>query len=193
MMKWCLMSSDVSWHIRDKLWPMPKHGAIILYVHGRTAQDGQLDSHTAPELWARGDDDDDELMLNVLRFDILGTSCDQCRSTVFTGSDKECIIQASYDFELGCSETSGLPLPHKFNSPDHSKVSKHAHSYNYRRENLYWKCTVWIATAHSVTVAPIGSKLQPNLDVSASENTITHREGLSQNPLDFTSFKTARD
>ena len=34
MMKWCLMSSDVSWHIRDKLWPMPKHGSIILYVHG---------------------------------------------------------------------------------------------------------------------------------------------------------------
>ena len=28
------MSSDVSWHIRDKLWPMPKHGSIILYVHG---------------------------------------------------------------------------------------------------------------------------------------------------------------
>ena len=34
MMKWCLMSSGVSWHIRDKLWPMPKHGSIILYVHG---------------------------------------------------------------------------------------------------------------------------------------------------------------
>jgi len=34
MMKWCLMSSDVSWHISDKLWPMPKHGSIILYVHG---------------------------------------------------------------------------------------------------------------------------------------------------------------
>ena len=34
MMKWCLMSSDVIWHIRDKLWPMPKHGSIILYVHG---------------------------------------------------------------------------------------------------------------------------------------------------------------
>ena len=53
MMKWGLMSSDVSWHIRDKLWPMPKHGSIILYVHGnrRTAQDGHLDSHTAPELW----------------------------------------------------------------------------------------------------------------------------------------------
>ena len=25
MMSWCLMSSDVIWHIRDKLWPMPKH------------------------------------------------------------------------------------------------------------------------------------------------------------------------
>ena len=34
VVKWCLMSSDVSWHIRDKLWPMPKHGSIILYVHG---------------------------------------------------------------------------------------------------------------------------------------------------------------
>ena len=34
MMKWCLMSSDVSWHIRDKLWPMPKHGSIFFYVHG---------------------------------------------------------------------------------------------------------------------------------------------------------------
>ena len=36
---------------------MPKHGSIILYVHGnqgslgRTAQDVYLDSHTAPELW----------------------------------------------------------------------------------------------------------------------------------------------
>ena len=56
MMKWCLMSSDVSWHIRDKLWPMPKHGSIKLYVHGnqkaaQTSQDGHLDSLTAPELW----------------------------------------------------------------------------------------------------------------------------------------------
>ena len=34
MMSWCLMSSDVSWHIRDKLWPMLKHGSISLYVHG---------------------------------------------------------------------------------------------------------------------------------------------------------------
>ena len=28
MMSWCLMPSDVIWHIRDKLWPMPKHGSI---------------------------------------------------------------------------------------------------------------------------------------------------------------------
>ena len=28
VMKWCLMSSDVSWHIRDKLRPMPKHGSV---------------------------------------------------------------------------------------------------------------------------------------------------------------------
>ena len=34
MMKWCLMSSDVGWHIRDKLWPMPNHGSINLYIHG---------------------------------------------------------------------------------------------------------------------------------------------------------------
>ena len=33
-LKCCLVSSDVSWHIRDKLWPMPKHGSINLYVHG---------------------------------------------------------------------------------------------------------------------------------------------------------------
>ena len=28
LLSWCLMSSDVIWHIRDKLWPMPKHGSI---------------------------------------------------------------------------------------------------------------------------------------------------------------------
>ena len=28
LMSWCLLSSDVIWHIRDKLWPMPKHGSI---------------------------------------------------------------------------------------------------------------------------------------------------------------------
>ena len=57
--KCCLMSSDVSWHIRDKLWPMPKHGSISNSLLprkpegslGRTAQDVYLDSHTAPELW----------------------------------------------------------------------------------------------------------------------------------------------
>ena len=44
-MSWCLMSSDVSWHIMDKLWPMPKLGSVI-----QTDQDGHLNSHTAPEL-----------------------------------------------------------------------------------------------------------------------------------------------
>ena len=28
------MSSDVGWHIRDKLRPMREHGSILLYVHG---------------------------------------------------------------------------------------------------------------------------------------------------------------
>ena len=28
LLSWCLMSSDVIWHIRDKFWPMPKHGSI---------------------------------------------------------------------------------------------------------------------------------------------------------------------
>ena len=55
----CLMSSGVGWHIRDKLRPMPTHGSIIIALRprkpegslGRTARDGHLDSHTAPELW----------------------------------------------------------------------------------------------------------------------------------------------
>ena len=34
VVKCCLMSSDVGWHIRDKLWPVLKHGSINLYVHG---------------------------------------------------------------------------------------------------------------------------------------------------------------
>ena len=55
------MSSDVSWHIRDKLWasaearfsnswrPRKPEGSL-----GRTAQDVHLDSHTAPAaLWRR--------------------------------------------------------------------------------------------------------------------------------------------
>ena len=32
MMSWCLMSSDVIWHIRDRLWPMPKHGSIKIHI-----------------------------------------------------------------------------------------------------------------------------------------------------------------
>ena len=56
-MSWCLMSSDVNWHIRDKLWPMLKHGSINLHPRkpegslGRTSQDVHLNSHTTPELW----------------------------------------------------------------------------------------------------------------------------------------------
>ena len=33
MMKQSFMSSDVGWHIRDKLWPVQKHGSMFLYVH----------------------------------------------------------------------------------------------------------------------------------------------------------------
>ena len=57
MMKYCLLSSDVIWHIRNKLWPMPKRGSVYFLRPrkpegslGRTAQDGHLDFHTAPEL-----------------------------------------------------------------------------------------------------------------------------------------------
>ena len=32
--KCCLMSLDVSWHVRDKLRLMHQHGSILLYVHG---------------------------------------------------------------------------------------------------------------------------------------------------------------
>ena len=28
--KCCLMSSEIGWHIRDKLRPMPKHGSVLL-------------------------------------------------------------------------------------------------------------------------------------------------------------------
>ena len=44
----------------NSLRPRKPEGSL-----GRTAQDVHLDSHTAPELWCG--DDDDELMLNVLR------------------------------------------------------------------------------------------------------------------------------
>ena len=45
----------------NSLRPRKPEGSL-----GRTAQDVYLDSHTAPEL-CQCDDDDDELMLNVLR------------------------------------------------------------------------------------------------------------------------------
>ena len=49
LMNWCLMSSDVMRHIKDKLWPMPKHGAINLYVHGnqKARWDGQPRTSTS--------------------------------------------------------------------------------------------------------------------------------------------------
>ena len=54
---WCLMSSDVGWHIRDNAWawfnitlrPWKPYGSL-----GRAAPDGHLDSHTAPELCTAG-------------------------------------------------------------------------------------------------------------------------------------------
>ena len=46
---------------------------------GTGAQDGHLDFHTLLRSNPYGDD---ELMLCQLSVDILGTSCDQCRSTV---------------------------------------------------------------------------------------------------------------
>ena len=38
------MSSDVSWHIRDKLRPMPKHGSVLFYVHGNQKARVRTDS-----------------------------------------------------------------------------------------------------------------------------------------------------
>ena len=58
-MSWCLLSSDVSCHIRGKLWPISAEARFNKSLRprkpegslGRTAQDVHLDSHTAPELW----------------------------------------------------------------------------------------------------------------------------------------------
>ena len=48
LMKCCLVSSDVSWHIRDKLWPMPKHGSIFTATETRRlVKDGQPRSESA--------------------------------------------------------------------------------------------------------------------------------------------------
>ena len=50
MMKWCLMSSDVSWHIRDKLWPMPKHGSVYIFTSTETRRLVRTDSPTLTQL-----------------------------------------------------------------------------------------------------------------------------------------------
>ena len=42
------MSSDVSWHIRDKLRPMPKHGSIKLYTSTETRRLVRTDSPARP-------------------------------------------------------------------------------------------------------------------------------------------------
>ena len=60
----------------NSLRPRKPEGSL-----GRTAQDVHLDSHTAPELC----NCEMMMMMSVcpqMSFDILGTSCDQCRSTV---------------------------------------------------------------------------------------------------------------
>ena len=54
------MSNAKAW-FSNSLRPRRPEGSL-----GRTAQDGHLDSHTAPELHCTVDDDD-EVMLNVLR------------------------------------------------------------------------------------------------------------------------------
>ena len=51
MMNWCLMSSDVIWHIRDKLWPMPKHGSIKATLIDWLIDD-RLYSAYSPLSWA---------------------------------------------------------------------------------------------------------------------------------------------
>ena len=44
----CLMSSDVGWHIRDKLRPKREHGSILLYVHGNPEARLRTDSPGRP-------------------------------------------------------------------------------------------------------------------------------------------------
>ena len=56
--KQSFMSLNVGWHIRDKLWLMPKHGPLLWYFTSTETvrlirmetQDGHLDFHTALEL-----------------------------------------------------------------------------------------------------------------------------------------------
>jgi len=49
-MKCCLVSSDVRWHIRDKLWPVPKHGSVNLYVHGNQNRQPRTSTLTLTQL-----------------------------------------------------------------------------------------------------------------------------------------------
>ena len=54
---------------------MPKHGSIILYVHGN--QDGHLDSHTAPELWFK------TLRNPTLNIHVQNTTSGECETACF--------------------------------------------------------------------------------------------------------------
>ena len=65
MMSWCLMSSDVSWHIRDKIWPMPKHGSINLYTICVTDSPGRPPrlSHSS---WTTPSSEGDDLFYTAL-------------------------------------------------------------------------------------------------------------------------------
>ena len=58
------MSSDVGWHIRDKLRPIREHSSIILYVHGsqKTRLDGQPRTATST-------------LTQLLNYDAARTSC----------------------------------------------------------------------------------------------------------------------
>ena len=65
-----------------ELRPMPKHGSRKRRRSlGRTAQDGHLDSHTAPELCIRHGGDG-EVLFNVLRL-----SADSIREKLETGAE----------------------------------------------------------------------------------------------------------
>ena len=44
----CLMSSDVGWHIRDKLRPMPKHGSVYSFTSTETRRLVMTDSPGRP-------------------------------------------------------------------------------------------------------------------------------------------------
>ena len=53
MMKWCLMSSDVGWHIRDKLWPMPKRMVQYSFTSTETRRLVRTDSPGRPHRLSR--------------------------------------------------------------------------------------------------------------------------------------------